>query len=333
MRIYRLLLESIRKGTYPRGSVLPSLRELSQEYYSSPGTVRQALQKLQSEGVVKAHHGIGYYVEDPSVLTKNILILEQTHQLHLYSNFLTELCSCIQEHTDSQIILEDIARYNAQPEKLYRRLLSVADKCEAIFFNGEYAALSNADYIELQKHTKLFYYFNAKAPFLTAGVPGVSTDWNHGQYIGIHHLLDCGYRRILVYPGTVRCDGARAALRDSGSDAELIFTKGRDDFFERVQNDTFDGVYCPQDIYAVNAVSIFRKRGFQIPGDIAIMGYYNTPWSEHPECPLTSVCINEREMIRRVFGMFTGGVDRLPLMELPSLQIRESTKDFKRKIK
>ena len=333
MRIYRLLLESIRKGTYPQGTVLPSLRELSQEYYSSPGTVRQALQKLQSEGVVKAHHGIGYYVEDPSVLNKNILILEQTHQLHLYSNFLTELCSCIQEHTDSQIILEDIARYNDQPEKLYRRLLSVADKCEAIFFNGEYAALSNADYIELQKHTKLFYYFNAKAPFLTAGVPGVSTDWNHGQYIGIHHLLDCGCRRILIYTGTVRRDGARAALRDSGSDAELIFVKSRDEFYERVQNDTFDGVYCPQDIYAVNAVSILRKRGFQIPGDIAITGYYNTPWSEHPECPLTSVCINEREMIRRVFGMFTGGVDRLPLMELPSLQIRESTKDFKRKIK
>ena len=138
---------------------------------------------------------------------------------------------------------------------------------------------------------------------------------------------------ILIYTGTVRRDGARAALRDSGSDAELIFVKSRDEFYERVQNDTFDGVYCPQDIYAVNAVSILRKRGFRIPGDIAITGYYNTPWSEHPECPLTSVCINEREMIRRVFGMFTGRVDRLQLMELPGLQIRESTKDFKRKTK
>ena len=333
MRIYRLLLESIRKGTYPQGTVLPSLRELSQEYYSSPGTVRQALQKLQSEGVVKARHGVGYYVEDLSVLTKHILIVEQTRQLHLYSNFLTELCSCIQEYTDSQIILEDVSRYNDQPEKLYQRLLNMADKCEAIFFNGEYVKLSNANYTELQKHTKLFYYFNAKSPFVTAGIPGVSTDWNHGQYIGIHHLLDCGCRRILIYTGTVRRDGARAALRDSGLDAELLFATGRDDFFEKVQNDTFDGVYCPQDIYAVNAVSILRKRGFTIPGDIAVMGYYNTPWSEHPECPLTSVCINEREMIRRVFGMFTGDVDQLSLMELPGLKIRESTKDFKQKNK
>lgn len=48
---------------------------------------------------------------------------------------------------------------------------------------------------------------------------------------------------------------------------------------------------------------------------------------------LTSVCINEREMIRRVFGMFTGDVDQLSLMELPGLKIRESTKDFKQKNK
>lgn len=333
MRIYRLLLESIRKGTYPQGTVLPSLRELSQEYYSSPGTVRQALQKLQSEGFVKARHGVGYYVDDLSVLTKHILIVEQTRQLHLYSNFLTELCSCIQEYTDRQIILEDVSRYNNQPEKLYQRLLSLADKCEAIFFNGEHVRLPHEAYVELQKHTQLFYYFNAKRPFVTAGIPGVSTDWNHGQYIGVRHLIDCGCRKILIYSGTVRHDGARAALRDSGTDAELLFAKGRDDFFEKVQNDTFDGLYCAQDFEAVKAVSILRKRGFTIPGDIAVMGYYNTPWSEHPECPLTSLCINEHEMIRRVFSMFTSGVDRYQLMELPSLKIRESTRDFKQKNK
>ena len=93
----------------------------------------------------------------------------------------------------------------------------------------------------------------------------------------------------------------------------------------------FDGLYSFQDSIAVEAVHRLRKRGFQIPGDVAVVGYYNTPWSEHPETPLTSVCINEHSMIRRVFDMFTGKLAKAQLFELPGLIIRDSTKDFKKK--
>ena len=329
-RIYCSLLENIRKKVYPAGELLPSLRELAKVYFSTPGTVRQALMKLQNDGIVTAHHGCGYRVNKQEVRSKNILILEQTGNPHLYGNFLNELCACIHEYPEYTIHLEDTLRYKVCPEKLYQRLLPIAGNYEAIFFNGEDVMLSREAFIELQKHTQLYYYFNSKTRFSMTGIPGVSTNWDHGQYIGIRHLIDCGCKRIFVLSGTVRHDGALAALKDTGTDAELVFIQRKEVFYQKIETEMFDGLYCSQDPIAVEAVHRLRKRGIQIPGEIAVVGYYNTPWSEHPETPLTSVCINEHSMIRRVFDMFTGKLAKAQLFELPTLVIRASTKDFKK---
>lgn len=328
-RIYRSLLKNIRDKVYPEGEFLPSLRTLAKVYFSTPGTVRQALIKLQDDGLITAHQGLGYRVNIPEPRSKKILILEQTKRPHLYGNFLSELCACIQEHPEYSITLEDSLHYKAEPEKMYERLLLYADQYEAIFFDGEDVLLSHDAFSELKKRTKIFYYFNAKFRFVSAGIPGVSTDWNHGLYIGIRHLIDCGCRRILAHIGTVQRDGALAAVRDSGKDVELIFAENRiQDFYKQVKAESFDGLFCLQDRLAVESIAILRKRGFKIPGDIAVMGYYNTPWSSHPECPLTSVCINEKEMIRKTFDMFMKNEGTGQVFVLPSLVIRSSTSNF-----
>lgn len=331
-RIYGVLLEKIRMKIYPAEEMLPSLRELAKIYFSTPGTVRQALMRLQSEGFVTAHHGRGYRVNKTENRSKNILILEQTGDPHLYGTFLNELCSCIQEYPEYTIHLRDTIRYKDCPEKLYQRLLPTARNYEAVFFNGEDVMLSREAFVELQKHTQLFYYFNSKARFAMTGIPGVATDWNHGQYIAVRHLIDCGCRRIFALTGTVPHDGAAAAIKDTASDAELVFIESLAELYQRIETEDLDGLYCSLDHIAAEAVHRLRKRGFSIPGDIAVIGYYNTPWSEHPETQLTSVCINERPMIRKMFDMFTGKESKRQLFELPSLIIRSSTRDFRKRI-
>ncbi|MBE6404440.1 MAG: GntR family transcriptional regulator [Lentisphaerae bacterium] len=329
-RIYRSLLANIRNKVYPEGEFLPSLRKLAKIYFSTPGTVRQALMKLQDDGLITAHQGLGYCVNVPKPQSKKILILEQTKSAHLYGNFLSELCACIQEYPEYAVLLEDTIRYKNEPEKLYERLLLFADQYEAIFFDGYDVRLPAEAFSELKKRTKLFYYFDANANAVTVGIPGVSTDWNHGMYIGVRHLIDCGCRRILVHTGwNVSSDGAFAAVKDSCKDVELILSEDRlVDFYKIVESETFDGVYSSQDIVAVRAIAILRKRGFKIPGDIAVIGYYNTPWCEHPFCPLTSISINEKEMIRKTFDMFLQNKSSGQIFVLPSLAIRNSTTDF-----
>ncbi len=58
------LLGAILSGTYPAGSRLPAERELAEQLETSRGTLREALRKLESLGVVEARRGSGIAVLD-----------------------------------------------------------------------------------------------------------------------------------------------------------------------------------------------------------------------------------------------------------------------------
>jgi DNA-binding LacI/PurR family transcriptional regulator len=329
-RIYLALQEKINAGIYPEDSILPPLRQLAVQFDSSPGTVRQALLKLQNEGIVSARHGSGYFVHGRKQRkTRRVLMLERTGNQHLYSRFISEFRLCFNEYPEYSVILEDLGIFQQQPDLLQSRLLDeVAHGLDAIFFNGEHITLPREAYDKLQEHTKLFYYFNTKANFTNAGVPGVATDWIHGQYISIRHLIEIGCRNILLLTGSVRHDGALAAQADTGAKARLTFVETLEEAGEKLAGERFDGLYSSQDPNAIKLIQQSRGLGYKIPGDIAVIGYYNTPWSEHPECPLTSVSVCEAEMIRKMFHMFTGQEQLLQLTQLPRLIIRETTAGF-----
>lgn len=62
--IYRDLLARMDRGELVPGRPLPSQRELSQHYGVSLMTVRQALQRLSSEGRVEQRQGLGTFVAE-----------------------------------------------------------------------------------------------------------------------------------------------------------------------------------------------------------------------------------------------------------------------------
>jgi len=65
-RIAEALRRSIRSGVYPRGTQLPSERELAEEFDASRGTVRHALATLRSEGVIASRKGArGVVLSEP----------------------------------------------------------------------------------------------------------------------------------------------------------------------------------------------------------------------------------------------------------------------------
>ncbi|MEU2265058.1 winged helix-turn-helix domain-containing protein [Streptomyces olindensis] len=58
-RVVRVLRERIFDGTFPPGALLPSQRELAEEFDVSRYTVLQALRRLLDEGVVESRQGSG----------------------------------------------------------------------------------------------------------------------------------------------------------------------------------------------------------------------------------------------------------------------------------
>lgn len=66
-QLYQLLLAQIEKGEWRAGAVIPTEKDLVEQYGLSRTTVRQALQQLVLDGCLSRHQGRGTFVTQPKV--------------------------------------------------------------------------------------------------------------------------------------------------------------------------------------------------------------------------------------------------------------------------
>jgi GntR family transcriptional regulator len=66
-QIYETLRNQIQEGTYPPGSRFPQQHALSREFKVSLMTLRQALDLLERDGLIRRRHGIGTFVASPQI--------------------------------------------------------------------------------------------------------------------------------------------------------------------------------------------------------------------------------------------------------------------------
>ena len=67
LQLAETLMSQIREGTYADGSLLPSERELCEQYHLSRTTVRQALQVLNQKGYTKSSRGKATVALQPQI--------------------------------------------------------------------------------------------------------------------------------------------------------------------------------------------------------------------------------------------------------------------------
>ena len=66
-QLQELIREKIADGVWGPGDLIPSERELSEQYNISRMTVRQALNELTNEGIVRREQGRGTFVTEPKL--------------------------------------------------------------------------------------------------------------------------------------------------------------------------------------------------------------------------------------------------------------------------
>jgi GntR family transcriptional regulator len=62
LRLRELIIAAIIDGTYPEGSLLPSVRAFGAEHGANPLTVAKAYQQLQNDALVEVQRGVGMFV-------------------------------------------------------------------------------------------------------------------------------------------------------------------------------------------------------------------------------------------------------------------------------
>jgi len=167
-----------------------------------------------------------------------------------------------------------------------------------------------------------------------------------GAYRAVNHLIDIGAKRIallttqdFITVGRLRKNGYKKALKSRGFDIDekLIFKLNDDeDLYGQIEKvikvpNPPDAILAVNEIYAANALLIARKRGLDIPKDIAIIGFTSGLISEFTHPPLTSVEQHGYLMGQQAAELLINRIEHTAPSDFqkevisPGLKIREST--------
>jgi LacI family repressor for deo operon, udp, cdd, tsx, nupC, and nupG len=178
-------------------------------------------------------------------------------------------------------------------------------------------------------------------------VPLVAIDDALAARDATRHLLELGHRRIAVITGDIastssrdRLRGFRRALQQAGvkpdercvvegaysltagehAAAQLLLLKQRP-----------TAIFCFSDDIALGCMYTLRQNGFEVPGDISVMGFDDIPFARYSAPPLTTVAQPTAEIGAACATLLLDQIDGRPAAKkrhiLPHrLVVRDSTR-------
>jgi LacI family transcriptional regulator len=166
-------------------------------------------------------------------------------------------------------------------------------------------------------------------------------------YVGarqaMEHLLDSGCSRIAfvsepyIYGNDLRALAYREMLGEAGKAAEWITTTGgtRRCAFDSMQAhiDQFgcpDGVFCPNDEFAVGCYLAMQRKGVRVPDDALLVGFDGLENAELFPCPISSVVVPLEQICTLAWETLMKRIDDpgrtlQQFLITPNLEIRESS--------
>jgi DNA-binding LacI/PurR family transcriptional regulator len=147
----------------------------------------------------------------------------------------------------------------------------------------------------------------------------VSVDNRHGAFLATSHLAALGHRRIAYVTGPAnhsddldRFAGYREALGQAGVEVDralVVPGSGRLDGGERALpvlmalEDPPTAVFCYNDMTAIGLLHVAQQSGLEVPGDLAVIGFDDVPFSSYVQPQLTTIAQPTRLMGQQAMEM------------------------------
>jgi LacI family repressor for deo operon, udp, cdd, tsx, nupC, and nupG len=178
-------------------------------------------------------------------------------------------------------------------------------------------------------------------------VPLVAIDDVKAAHDATSHLLDGGHRRIAVITGDInstssrdRLRGFRQATRRAGLQPdERLIVQGAYSLIagERAAGQVLlqkrrpTAIFCFSDEIALGCMYTLRQNGFDVPGDISVIGFDDIPFARYCAPPLTTIAQPTVEIGATCAALLLDLIDGRTLTKakhiLPHrLVVRESTR-------
>lgn len=314
------LRSKIATGDFRQGEKFPSITDLATEFGLNRTTVDKVVSILVAEGLLYRLQGKGTFVSREAIKKQqNSYALFIHAKGHVYENQSRVLLQEIQEQgCFSEIV--DINGFSENSDQIIQDVINTAPLGIIIdgFFRFPFRTLRQLE----NKITNLCFINRYENDYLFRA-RYVLSDSMHGSYLATKHLLGLGHKKILlVIPGFAlqgrpgyeytehfhNLQGYTKALQEYDVETQSrIFYEGADvaenkkrliDFLTASDRPT--AVFAHGDFRAKAVIDVAKELGLKIPEDLAVVGYFNTPWATMIEVPLTSVSIKEETIARTV---------------------------------
>ncbi len=298
------------------GNMLPSVRELAKYLGVNINTTRMAYKRLEADALVKTQMGVGTVV----LPFKTSDIPRQTNQMRSFTigvlvpglnPFFPPFLRGVREATQADPSLLFIANTEDSPQ--------VASAAIAQLIAKQVDGLIVANMGRHVKEEMGQGSSGATPPIVYVDQPDLTGqhlllyDSEGAAYQATRHLIEHGYQHI----GLVTCPlewsavepcywGYRRALEEAKfefDDAIIeispAFTLyGGLEATERMLERTgdFDALFTVSDVLAIGALQAIKKRGLNIPEDVAITSYNDIEMAAFVDPPLTTVQAPAYEM-------------------------------------
>ena len=338
-----VLRREIREGRYSVGEQLANERTLATRFGVSRGTIRKAMRMLESERLIARQQGRGTFVANPTfgpVPGSNQTALIGAIISDKVDYFAELLRAASSQSTVRGYVLTTGTNVVAEEETQH---------VEALLRSGIRGVLmtprpwSKQAYLRLREAQVPVVLVDTRLPQIDEDF--VSVDDRRGTFLATSHLIELGHRRI-AYIGhhyghdiPVRPDrlgGFMDACRSAGitptriveSDEES-YAPGLRELLSQKQRPT--AVVCYNDDWALRVINVARSMQFQIPRDLSIVGFDDSPAARSHAVPITSVHPECREIGIGAVNVLIDKIDnprKRPTFDLrvtPRLTVRESS--------
>ncbi len=187
----------------------------------------------------------------------------------------------------------------------------------------------------------------------TEGVTNIVLDHRHAAELGLRHLIELGHRKIAFMRGhpdsadsKFRWTAVQEVARDLGIeiDPELVVQITSEDSTPSLgypygkeliaRKRPFTALLAYNDISAIGAMRAFHEAGFQVPGDISVIGFDDIPAAAFHYPSLTTVRQPLHRMGELAVEMLVERLENGKEMEReiavqPEIVVRESTAPLK----
>lgn len=326
----QIITEDIRRkiesGFY--SGKLPTLRDFASMYKVNIKTVSKSLDVLEKSGILELTQGRGIFVSSRKKKTDSMIVaLFLKSHGHVNEQLYNYLVKGLRRHHYFPILIsDDDSRQSSKKE--IDRVINL-NPCATVIERG----LGEFDYAYLKEREKdlrhiIFVIRNESGIDFHADYI-LSDPW-YAAYQVTDYLLKKGHEKIMfltnkmemqpdAYCWTDHCylvNGYRMALEERGmASKEMIFfdaddTEGDSSGFEQILSDRRSrptAIFASMDYRIISKYPIIRRLGLKVPGDLDIIGYFNTPWSRGPELFFSSVSIEEKEIAKAVVNRICEG--------------------------